>query len=129
MSMAALNHDWTDFKPLGGDDLAELIERVATLEAKQDAAKESLDETKAMVQHHILQSEFRYNENRAALEETNHKIDQIISGLAVKDAASKERLKNIAVAGGFIGAAAAAIGGFLWANAKAVVAFLATIFR
>lgn len=129
MQLAALNHDWTDFEPLGDDDLAELIERVATLEAKQDATKESLDEAKAIMQHHVLQSEFRFNETRQAIAETDGKIDKLISGLEAKDAAAKTRTRDLTIAASAVGSVLTILGGFVWANAKAVVAFLATVFR
>ena len=121
MSMAALK-DWTDFEPLGEAELADISSRVARLEEKVEHIKEGNERQEIVLDH--LSAKFDFHR-----EEINKSLGELKESIAVRNATAAERSRNIAVAGGFLGAAAMAIGGFIWANFKAVMAFLATVFR
>ena len=119
---SALAQDWTDFEPLGEAELADIASRVARLEEKVEHIKEGNERQEIVLDH--LSTKFDFHR-----EEVTKSLGELKESIAVRNATAAERSRNIAVAGGFLGAAAMAIGTFVWANAKAVIAFLATVFR
>jgi len=105
-----------------GAAVAEIIERVAALEAHVSNIRDAQDRQEIATDHLSAKVDCHHTQTIDALNEIKIKI-------AERNSASKERSRNIAVAGAALGTAATAIGGFVWLNLKAVIAFFAAVFR
>lgn len=119
MSLASVAHHWNP-EPIGGDQLAELIERVAALEAHVTNIREGQDRLELKTDHLDTKLDFHAQETSKALQE-------IKIGIAERNSASKERSRNIAVAGAALGTAATAIIGFAWTYGAKAIAWLAAV--
>jgi len=111
--MTALAYNWNDEE---GDELSAVGERVARLEEKTDNLKEGQERQEIKIDHVAAKLDF-----------TNEKLDELISGLSVNEAATSAQKRTLVFVSGGIMSALTFIAGMLWTYGKAILAWLAAV--
>lgn len=110
----------------GGDEVAELVERVASLEVEVRYIKEGNERQEIKLDHLSNKMDFHR-------EETDEKLNKILTGIAVKDAADKVQKRTLVIVSGGVMSALTFIGGMIWTYGavlgKAFMGFLAALPR